>query len=221
MGKDMDKPIIRRCRIPLNGECTHPGCSRPHRGSGYCALHLKRFQHGKDMDAPFNRYAGVAAYPQCEAPNCARKAIYFAIKYNKYYCGAHYIRAKSGRKSMADPVAPGRRYCEINDTRIDAGGYTRVKIFSNGSNNKEDWPLEHRIIMERHIKRPLQKHELVHHKNGVKTDNRIENLELCTWSQPPGQRVADKLKWARELIAKYGDLMDQGLIGEPDDAPVK
>lgn len=64
---------------------------------------------------------------------------------------------------------------------------------------------EHRVVMEEMIGRPLLKHENVHHKNGDRSDNRRSNLELWSTKQPPGQRVSDKLQYAYEIIALYGD----------------
>lgn len=59
--------------------------------------------------------------------------------------------------------------------------------------------------MEQAIGRNLLETETVHHKNGQRDDNRLENLELWNCSQPPGQRVEDKIAWAKEILELYGD----------------
>jgi hypothetical protein len=57
--------------------------------------------------------------------------------------------------------------------------------------------------MSEHIKRWLTKNESVHHKNGNRKDNRIDNLELWSKAQPAGQRVEDKVKYAIEILEQY------------------
>lgn len=57
--------------------------------------------------------------------------------------------------------------------------------------------------MSEHLGRALLPEETVHHKYGQRLDNKIENLELWSTSQPKGQRVSDKVEWAKQMLELY------------------
>lgn len=96
------------------------------------------------------------------------------------FCQLHYGR----QRKTGDPGPVGLLRAE-NGTGYIRNGYKYFK-WVNGHAIPE-----HRLVMEQHLGRPLDKGENVHHLNGIRLDNRIENLELWVKVQPSGQRVED------------------------------
>ena len=92
--------------------------------------------------------------------------------------------------SGAGYISHGYRYVPVPpDLRCLTGGETPYS--------------EHRLVMAEALGRALWPDESVHHRNGNRLDNRLENLELWTRWQPSGQRVADRVAHAIELLERY------------------
>jgi hypothetical protein len=87
---------------------------------------------------------------------------------------------------------------------ITAGGYKGIRKLGHPNAQINGVILEHVYIMSCHLGRALTKGENVHHKNGIRSDNRIENLELWSSRQCKGQRVEDKISWCKEFLDLYG-----------------
>jgi hypothetical protein len=114
-------------------------------------------------------------------------------------CLVHYFRARR----RDDPNKPIRRPRTCNEE----GWYTNQEGYLFRTKKREDGRtttyLHHREVMEEHLGRPLIKGETVHHKNGIRHDNRIENLELWSSRHPRGARVEDLVEFAREVLMEY------------------
>jgi hypothetical protein len=102
---------------------------------------------------------------------------------------------------MSTPIATRTNFGSgIGEWRVHSSGYVVREVWAQGKKHLE---MQHRTVMAEMLGRDLLPGENVHHKNGVRIDNRPDNLELWVTHQPSGQRPADLLEWADEIISRY------------------
>lgn len=107
-----------------------------------------------------------------------------------------FIEKLQGRKGASHPAWKGGRFRTPR-------GYISCQAKGHPRASKLGYVFEHRLVMEKMIGRYLAPNETVHHKNGIKTDNRPENLELWCGSHGSGSRVSDLVQHATSTLRIY------------------
>jgi hypothetical protein len=173
--------------------CQVQDCDRLVDSNDLCHGHDQRRRRTGDVQAavPLSRQRNPAT---CTVGDCERRPRV------KGLCGTHYARArKHGDVQHDTPIRVMTGEGWMNHGYWYVAVPPELRYLTNGATKIE----QHRLVMARHLGRPLHRDEVVHHRNGNRTDNRIENLELWSTCQPKGQRIEDKVTYAVVMLRRY------------------
>lgn len=179
--------------------CSIEGCGKVQKSLGYCLRHYTRLKRWGD---PLGSAPKPGTRNTCEVEGCGRQTRNRTGK----HCRLHIQRQRAGRG-----VGPaGLKQRPKGSGSVNAGGY--VMHATGGSRI-----YEHRRVMAELIGRPLETFEHVHHINGIRTDNRPENLQLwvshtralgVSGQQPFGVNVDDLVAFVvRQYPERVAELM--------------
>lgn len=163
--------------------CKMQDCDSEVVGRDFCSKHWQQWRRGnlseqgtwlKKVVHRVWRYKDTP----CKLAGCthtARSNGFCSFHASSYRSGLIDIDGKKLRESRAGQGRPRGK-----DTWTTTQGYTRCRAEDHPHADQYGFVLEHRLVVEKVLGRYLKSHEVVHHKNGRRDDNRPENLELMT-----------------------------------------
>lgn len=187
-------------------------CEKPLKGAqrrNYCSTRCKVLHKMGGIGATYGRYTIIDyAEPsahgtshvlcQCECGNVRRVGIHPLKKGLSQSCGCWNQDRLAKQRGESHPNWSGGR---ITNNR----GYVLLKKTGHPNAYPDGYVLEHVYVMSEFLGRPLREGESVHHRNGLKNDNRLINLELWRQHQPYGQRIEDLVAHAKYILQLYGE----------------
>lgn len=192
--------------------CSVSGCGRTARASNMCDAHWQRSRKSIPVPGPIQPRS-MGTFVECLVAECPKRAN------SRGMCAGHAEQRARGLLDEAgnmlrEPYSMGRGRPRTQDRWVGREGYALVRAPEGHPRARQDGSiLEHRLVMEAALGRYLEEWEIVHHKNGDRSDNSLENLEIMDGrsrhgvGHPPGSEF-DTMT-AAQVLLQQADLPEE------------